>query len=161
MCRRKVFGTSGFVRILFYFFTNFTFTQIFIFFKNSLFSLIVDGIRYLELKPSDSSNIKKYGLENSPKLRKQFITYLFHFLLLPYNQNPVVKPPVSNENAGTAGAAASPVNTNTSINMPDAPISETPACLSESVYKRFKNDINLDNGDETEQVFILLINLFC
>jgi hypothetical protein len=119
--------------------------------------LIVDGIRYLELKPSDSSNIKKYGLESSPKLRKQFITYLFHFLLLPYNQNPVVKPSVSNENsnagaASTAGVAASPVNTNTSINMPDAPISETPACLSESVYKRFKNDINLDNGDETEQV---------
>jgi len=110
--------------------------------------LIVDGIRYLELKPSDSSNITKYGLENSPKLRKQFITYLFHFLLLPYNQNPVNKPTTSTDAAPTVPQ----VNTNTSINMPDAPISETPACLSESVYKRLKNDINLDNGDEIEQV---------
>ena len=33
---------------------------------------------------------------------------------------------------------------------------ETPGCLSESIYKRFKNDFNMDNGDEIEQV----INLF-
>ena len=114
--------------------------------------MIVDGIRYLELKPSDSSNITKYGLENSPKLRKQFIAYLFHFLLLPYNQNPVIKPPTSTQTGNTTTEAVSLVDTNTSINMPDVPISETPSCLSESVFKRMKNDINLDIGDEVEQV---------
>ena len=67
---------------------------------------------------------------------------MLHFLLLPYNQNPVKPPP----NAESAPVASS------SINLPDMPISETPACLSEAVYKRFKNDINLDNGDEIEQV---------
>ena len=124
-----------------------------------LFSLIVDGIRFLELKPSDSANITKYGLENAPKLRKQFITYLLQFLLLPYNQNSVNKPPPSlDSNADSNNSQQA--TTFASINMPDAPISETPACLSEAVYKRLKNDINLDNGDEIEQVYFLMIFSF-
>ena len=34
------------------------------------------------------------------------------------------------------------------------PTPEIPACLSEAIYKRFKTDVNLDNGDELEKTKI-------
>lgn len=41
-----------------------------------------------------------------------------------------------------AAAAASPA------------VEETPACMSEAIYKRLKNNIDINNGDEIEQVFV-------
>ena len=104
--------------------------------QDSLLSLIVDGIKYLELKQNDNSNIEKYGLVNSPKLRKHFLDYLFNFLLLPYTQN-------------TPGTAIADNNQQSANQGP-----EIPACLSEAAFKQFKNDVNFENGDEIEQIKI-------
>ena len=94
--------------------------------------MVIDGLKKLELKPNDNSNQRKYGLETAPLLRKYLLDYLFHFLLLPYS--------TSNNTANVATAAAT------------AQVIETPACLSEVIYKRFKNDLNLEDGDQLEQV---------
>ncbi|RNA28281.1 proteasome-associated ECM29 -like protein [Brachionus plicatilis] len=95
--------------------------------QDSIFSLIVDGIRFLDLKPNDSKCKEKFGFIESDKLRKQFLDYLLNYLLLPYNQN----------------------KSTSSSNVPAQ--SEIPACMSDSIYKRFKNDVNMDNGDEIEK----------
>ena len=119
----------------------------------------MDGIKSLELKQGDSSNKEKYGLENSPKLRKNLIDYLFYFLLLPYTTNtaPKLPPLTQTTTPSTNQQQTQPPQTSTSTptqaqTTTANPAPETPACFSESVYKRFKNDFNLDNGDEIEQV---------
>jgi proteasome component ECM29 len=116
----------------------------------------------LELKQNDNSNKLKYGLNNSPKLRKYFLDYLFYFLLLPYaSQNKPANtatstpmttlPPLTGNSAedtnilAQAAAAAS---------ISQAQTNDVPACMSENIYKRFKNDFNLENGDEIEQLKI-------
>lgn len=81
----------------------------------------------MELKPNDSKCKQKYSFVESEKLRKQFLDYLLNYLLLPYNQN---------KSASTSNTSAQ---------------SEIPACMNDSTYKRFKNDVNLDNGDEIEK----------
>ncbi len=106
--------------------------------QDSILSLIVGGLRYLELKPNDPVNKEKFGFSDSPKLRKQFLDYLFYFLLLPYATN---KQPLANTASNTAAPATSPVQ-------------EIPACLSEAIYKRFKTDVNLEDGDELERTKI-------
>ena len=105
-------------------------------------SLIVDGLRYLDLKPNDNKCKEKYGFLNSPKLRKQFLDYLFYYLLLPYTQN---KPTVTTPNQNPS---STPITTPPATNTQP----EIPACMSEAIFKRFKNDINLENGDEIEQL---------
>lgn len=108
--------------------------------------MVVDGIRYLSLQPNDNPNKIKYGLVNSPKLRKYFLDYLYYFLLLPYSTN-IAKPVVNDEsNANTTAVSSTPSNV--------TPVSDIPAGFSETIYKRFKNDFNLDNGDEIEQLKI-------
>ncbi|CAF0720691.1 unnamed protein product [Brachionus calyciflorus] len=114
--------------------------------QDALFSLIVDGLRYLNLKPNDNKCKEKYGFVNSPKLRKQFLDYLFYYLLLPYTQN--INKPVPTQTTQPSVPLAQQPNPSTSSQ------SEIPACMSEAIYKRFKNDINLENGDEIEQMKI-------
>ena len=104
-------------------------------------------------------NKEKYGLENSPKLRKQLIDYLFYFLLLPYSSNtaPKLPPLAQTTSPSTTQLQTQAPQTSTSAPAltqatPASTTPETPACLSESIYKRFKNDFNMDNGDEIEQV---------
>ena len=112
--------------------------------------MIVSGLRYLELKPNDETNKQKYGFQQELKLKKSFLDYLFYFLLLPYAPNKPAAPA-----AATAPATAL---TNLSISPPQAPATnptpEIPACLSEAINKRFKTDVNLDNGDELEKIKI-------
>lgn len=105
-----------------------------------ILSLIVNGLKHLDLKPNDNINKEKYGLEKSPKLRKYFLDYLFYFLLLPYSPSkPVVPVAVaSTDNSASASLVAPPT----------AP--EIPACMSEIIFKRYKNDFTLD--DELEKV---------
>ena len=104
----------------------------------------MNGLKHLDLKPNDNINKEKYGLVNSPKLRKYFLDYLFYFLLLPYAPS---KPAVaavqtpSTDNTATAAAAAV-------TSQPAVP--EIPACMSETIFKRYKNDFTLD--DELEKV---------
>jgi hypothetical protein len=98
-------------------------------------SLVVDGLKHLELNINDSINLTKYGLENNLKIRKYFLDYLFNYLLLPY-ESPAGKPT-------TASAQATEATTTTS---------EIPSCMSEKVYKQFKNDVNLQDIEELEQV---------
>ncbi len=95
--------------------------------------MIVGGLKHLDLKPNDNINKEKYGLINSASLRKYFLDYLFYFLLLPYSVN---KPAATDSTA-------------TNVVTP-----EIPACMSEILYKRYKNDFNLDDGDEIEKVII-------
>jgi proteasome component ECM29 len=117
----------------------------------------------LELKQNDNSNKLKYGLNSSPKLRKYFLDYLFYFLLLSYSSQ--TKPA---NNSGGGAAALTPLPPLTGNSVEDTNIltqaaaaasisqqaSDVPACMSESIYKRFKNDFNLENGDEIEQLKI-------
>lgn len=115
-------------------------------------------MRYIELKHNDQSNRTKFGLANSPKLRKYFLDYMFHFLLLPYSTTQTSKPVVaSSDQTESSNGAASSASEEASV-LPTAttPSSEVPACMSEAIYKRFKADINLDNGDELEKVSFLL-----
>ena len=95
----------------------------------------MEALRFLELKPNDEANKLKYGFTNSFKLRKHFLDYMFYFLLLPYAANK----PVAAASSSQPTVAAQP---------------ETPACMSESIYKRFKLDINMENGDELERLKI-------
>ena len=126
--------------------------------------MITDGIRYLELKQNDKSNKEKFGLLNSPKLRKYVLDYFFYCLLLPYSStNTANKIPVSsNVNSNTSLTAGSVVDANSafsasaSTTTPFTQANEIPACLSENIYKRYKNDLNLENGDEIEQVIHIL-----
>lgn len=122
--------------------------------QDSLIFLIVEGIKHLELKPNDNKSKEKYGFLNSSKLRKQFLDYLFFVLLLPYSQN-TNKPLVTTSTTITATPGNPPMSLlpqTPQTSTPSAPASEIPACLSESIYKRLKNDINIENGDELEQV---------
>ena len=86
-------------------------------------------MRYLELKPNDEKNKQRYGFLESPKLRKYFLDYLFYFLLLPYapNKQPVVNP----VSTGT------PTLSNVQQIAATNPTPDIPACMSESIYKRY------------------------
>ena len=99
-------------------------------------SLVVDGLNHLELNINDSVNSVKYGLEINQKIRKYFLDYLFNYLLLPYEY------PQNAVKAATQQPQTSEV----------PPTSEIPSCMSEKVYKQFKNDVNLQDIDELEQV---------
>jgi len=101
--------------------------------QDSILSLIVGGLRHLELQPNDPVNKIKFGFTDSPNLRKKFLDYLFYFLLLPYGSNK--QPP-----ALTTVSAE--------------PVSDIPACMSEAIYKRFKTDVNLEDGEELEKTKI-------
>ena len=119
-----------------------------------MLSLIVDGLKYLDLKQNDNSNIEKYGLLNSPKLRKQFLDYLFNFLLLPYSYSQDASAPPTSTNQSLATANLQSLTTSPT-SQPVQPVQpEIPACLSESIFKQFKNDINLYDGDEIEEIKI-------
>ena len=120
-----------------------------------MLSLVVDGLKCLDLNINDSSNTTKYGLENIPKIRKYFLDYLFNYLLLPY-ESLSGKPTTTASNSSqpqelanlVPGAEANNSNNN-----------EFPACMSEKVYKQFKTDVNLQDVDELEQVIrIKLLN---
>jgi hypothetical protein len=138
---------------------------------NRLLSLVVDGLKYLDLKFNDNLNKKQYGLVNSPKIRNYFLDYLFYTLLLPYSANSLAinKAATTTQVPSAIGAVLNSTPTEgaftelshqqrvaqsavqsqqTSIN------NELPPCFSENVYKRFKNNINLENGDELEQTKI-------
>jgi proteasome component ECM29 len=117
----------------------------------------------LELKQNDNSNRVKYGLASSPKLRKYVLDYMFYFLLLPYSLHQTSSkaghspasvmstlPPLTDETGGLAAQAAAA----SIIAAAQAAASEVPACMSEAIYKRFKSDVNFDNGDEIEQLKI-------
>ena len=69
--------------------------------------------------------------------------YLFYFLLLPYATNKPAAAPIP-----TPGTQ--PVATTPPVNQ--AP--EIPACMSDIIYKRYKNDFNLDDADVLERVTI-------
>lgn len=109
-----------------------------------LISLIIDGIRSLELKIGDTSYVNKYSLKDSPRLRKHFLDYLFYFLLLSYapSKTAVTYAEASVPSSPAVAAAAAVVATT----------DEIPACMSESIYKRLKANTNLENGEEIEQV---------
>jgi proteasome component ECM29 len=111
----------------------------------------VDGLKYLDLKQNDNSNIEKYGFVNSPKLRKLFLDYLFNFLLLPYTQNAPV-PSSTNVQLALSNTTAITTSPPSQSSQPSQP--EIPACLSESAFKQLKNDVNLENGDEIEEIKI-------
>ena len=120
-----------------------------------MLSLIVDGLKYLDLKQNDNSNIEKYGLLNSPKLRKQFLDYLFNFLLLPYSYSQDASAPPTSTNQSIATANLQSLTTSPT-SQPVQPVQpEIPACLSESIFKQFKNDILLNElsyiYDETDR----------
>jgi hypothetical protein len=66
--------------------------------------------------------------------------------LLPYASN---KQAVANQASATG---AQQQETTTAATAAVNPAPETPACMSESIYKRFKADLNLENGDELEKV---------
>ena len=72
--------------------------------------------------------------------------YLYFLLLLPYASN---KQAVANQASATG---AQQQETTTAATAAVNPAPETPACMSESIYKRFKADLNLENGDELEKV---------
>ena len=121
-------------------------------------------MKYIELKHNDQSNRTKFGLASSPKLRKYFLDYMFHFLLLPYSTAQTSKPaaPSSEPTAESSnGAVALTSEEASALPTTTTPSSEVPACMSEAIYKRFKADINLDNGDELEKVSRFLAVLFC
>ena len=116
-------------------------------------SLVVDGLKHIELKVNDNTNKLKYGMEDAPKLRKSFLDYLFYFLLLPYSPYPprstlpsVTTTTTTSNQPPSASAALSPSTNATTVS------SDTPACMSDAIYKQFKKDIDVDNGDELEQV---------
>lgn len=106
-------------------------------------SLVVDGFKYLELNINDSVNLTKYGLESNPKIRKYFLDYLFNYLLLPYE---------SPKNASAAAAATIQQPTAAGNETQTSATSEIPACMNEKTFKQFKNDVNLQEIDELEQV---------
>ena len=120
--------------------------------NQSLFALIIDGLKYIEPKQNDNSYKEKYGLMNQPKLRRSFLDFLFYFLVLPYSVSQANKPAT---NSVTSTGASNEPSSSTASNS--NPITETPACLSETIHKRFKTNLNLDDGDELEQVFASLI----
>lgn len=131
MLRRKVSCSS---RLVTHFTSYLVFSDAFlILISLRILSLIVSGLRHLELKPNEEINKQKYGFQQQLKLKKSFLDYLYYFLLLPYAPN---KQPT------TAAASNPPATalTNLSISPPPAPAAnptpEIPACLSESIYKR-------------------------
>jgi proteasome component ECM29 len=99
----------------------------------------------LDLKPNDSVNNKKYSFENKPKLRKYFLDYLFQLLLLPYSTH-------QQQQQQQSTPLETPLVTTTN---------EIPACMSESSFKRFKLDLNIENSNEadTEQLEIIKIGI--
>ncbi len=112
----------------------------------------------MELNINDSANVAKYGLEASPNIRKIFMDYLLNYLLLPY-ESANVKPPVSTTQQPQSQEQLQNAQTNSIVNEPivtTAAASEIPACMSEKLYKQFKNDVNLLDGDELEQVSLFV-----
>ena len=86
------------------------------------------------------------------QIKEYFLDYLFYVLLLPYSSNNLNKQAVNTtpSNASSLNNSAQlneiPNQTDTTLltsNTP--PNTEIPACLSENIYKRLKNDLNLDN----------------
>lgn len=89
---------------------------------------------------------------DQPKLRKNFLDYMFNYLLLPYdlNKKPTpTAPPTTTQQSSTADTATTTANTTN-------PASETPACLNEKIFKHFKNDLSNESEDEIEEVIIIL-----
>lgn len=105
---------------------------------------MVDGVRSLDLKHNDSSNLK-YSLKDEPKIRKYLLDYFFSFLLLPYSSSQNIKTVPGIQNAASSA-----------VENPPVPVDETPSCMSEAIYKRLKANTNLENGDEIEQVGLKL-----
>ena len=137
-------------------------------------ALIVEGLKYLELNINDQSNEAKYGLTKSPKLRKLFLDYLFNYLLLPYEHNPAkpkppqqppVQPQQSNEDGSPDAETIADVDQTTLVN--EAANAEANsksnlmACLSETIYKQLKQDVNLEDVEELEQVNFKRLFGFC
>jgi hypothetical protein len=78
-------------------------------------------------------------------------------LLLPYSLTPPASKPATtsttNPTPNQTTAAPEPAPQPTTTTTTATPINdETPACMSESIFKRLKANLPLDNGDEIEQV---------
>ena len=82
---------------------------------------------------------------------------MFYLLLLPYSQNVVQQPPLATPSQASPNSSDTNTQTTTpaAASSTQAANSDIPACLSESIFKTYKNDINLDNGDEIEKVFFV------
>jgi Proteasome stabiliser len=110
-----------------------------------LLSLVVDGLKHLDLSI-------KYGLVDQPKIRKLFLEYLLNYLLLPYEW---AKPPAATTtNQQTPAATAQTDATETQASNTN---SEIPGCMSEKLYKQFKNDVNLEDIEALEQAKVAIL----
>lgn len=108
--------------------------------QETLLSLVVDCLKYLELNRNNSSSFAhKYSLSGQPKHRKKLLDYLFNFILLPYEPSKLIVAKTNDTPNDTASK------------------SEIPACMSEKIYKQFKQDINLENTDELEQSKVAIL----
>ncbi len=89
-------------------------------------------------------------------MRQYFLDYLFQFLLLPYSSSQKIQQTTISSQSQLASSSSEEATLSNSATH----VSETPACLSEAAYKKFKMDINLDNSDEVENVSVVQFTLY-